>query len=313
MSEIRIEKLLYKNFGECLKLSNDAAEAVVTLDFGPRVIRFAPRGGENFLYEDVDRTQVIGGEIMDAVYGKGSKWFSYGGHRMWMSPEDMPLSYYPDNERVAWEAVPGGVELIAPPQKINDIRYKLELTLSKEKPSLTVKHYCTNLGPSTKRQAVWALTVLGNGGLEVVPQPIHDTGLLANRVLSLWPYSDMSDDRVYWGKKYVTLRQDPTVESAFKFGINNIRGWAAYFNNGGMFIKKFTPNQNGAYPDFGTSFETYTNGHILEMETLGELTDITPGSTVFHAEEWSLVDHVDRPEPNDEVTIDALAQLYVEH
>ena len=308
-----IDRLIYKNFGECLKLSNGLVEAIVTIDIGPRIIYFGLPGGENLLHEDIDRDSSISGDILEAVFGKGSKWFIYGGHRLWMSPEDMPLSYYPDNDRVVYNEIPFGVELIPPAQRVTDFQYRIEVLLSPDKPSLSVKHYVTNISDITKRRAVWAISVLSRGGLEVVPQPTNDTGLLANRVLSLWPYSDMSDDRVHWGKKYITLRQDPSATQAFKFGINNLRGWAAYFNHGDMFVKKYTNNPGGSYPDFGTSFETYTNNFFLEMESIGELVNITPHSTVFHGEEWSLVKDVERPAPDDEEAIDKLVQLYIEN
>jgi hypothetical protein len=312
MSDLKIEKHIYKNFGECLKITNGIVEAFITIDFGPRVIYFGFPGGENFFHEDIDRASTISGEITDAIFGKGSKWFIYGGHRLWASPEEMPLTYYPDNDRVVWSEIPGGVELIPAMQRVTDLQYRIEVIFSNDKPKLNVKHYITNIGDAAKRRAAWAISVLSPGGLEVVPQPLNDTGLLANRVLSIWPYSVMSDERVYWGKKYITLRQDPSISSAFKFGINNLRGWAAYFNHGGLFFKKYESSPSGNYPDYGTSFETYTNNYILEMETLGELVDITPGSTIYHGEEWMLIENVERPAPEDEVTIDEIVKLYIE-
>jgi hypothetical protein len=312
MSKIEIEKISFKNYGQCLRITNGIIEAVVTIDIGPRVIRFAFVNGENFFHEDIKRENVTSGEPLDAVFGKGSKWFIYGGHRMWLSPEDMPLSYYPDNEPVQWNKIPGGVELIPPAQRVNDMQYRIELVMATDKPSMSVRHFATNVGSVTKNKALWVLTVLRRGGMEVVPQPLNNTGLLANRVLSLWSYSDMSDDRIYWGKKYITMRQDTGIKSAFKFGINNDRGWAIYLVNNGMFVKKYNHDPNGNYPDYGVSFETYTNNLILEMETLGELVDITPGSTSSHSEEWSLIDKVERPAANDEVTLDTLVNLYIE-
>jgi hypothetical protein len=312
MSNIKIEKHIYKNFGECLKVNNGIIEAYITIDFGPRVIYFGYPGGQNILYEDTERNVTTSGEVIEAIFGEGAKWLNYGGHRLWVSPEDMPLSYYPDNERVVWNEIPGGVELIPPPQRITDFQYRIEVVFSSDKPRLSIKHYITNIGDSTKRRSAWSISVLSQEGLEIVPQPQNDTGLLANRSLTLWSYTDMSDERVYWGKKYITLRQDPSITSAFKIGINNARGWAAYLNHGQLFIKKNDVNPNGRYPDYGCSFETYTNNYIVELETLGELVDITPGSTIYHGEEWTLIDNVERPAPDDEVTIDALVNLYIE-
>lgn len=311
-TSIRIEKITYKNFGHCLKLTNGIIEAIVTIDIGPRVIKFAFVDGENFFHEDIERKAVLTGEPLEAIFGKGCSWYNYGGHRMWLSPEDMPLSYYPDNDPVQWNKIPGGVELIPPAQRVNDVQYRFELIMAPDKASMTVRHYATNLSSNTKNNAIWALSVLHQGGLEIVPQPLNNTGLLSNRMLSLWSYTDMSDDRVYWGKKYITLRQDTEIQSAIKFGINNDRGWAAYLVNNGMFVKKYNHNPNGNYPDNGVSYETYTNNLILEMESLGELVPITPGSTASHSEEWMLINNVERPDAKDEVTIDALAKLYIE-
>ncbi|MFO7161126.1 MAG: hypothetical protein DIU81_006550 [[Clostridium] cellulosi] len=312
MSKIKAEQIEYKNFGKCLRITNGKIEAVVTLDVGPRILRFAFVGGENFFHEDIDRESCTCGEPLEAVFGKGSKWFIYGGHRLWLSPEDMPMTYYPDNEPVNYNIIDGGVELIPPAQRVNDVQYRIQFIMSEDKPQATVNHFITNVGGSTIKRAPWAITVMRRGGMEVIPEPINNTGLLANRVLSLWPYSDMSDDRIYWGKKYITMRQDTSVSSAFKFGINNNRGWAAYFVNNGMFLKRYNHNQSGNYPDNGVSFETFTNNQILEMETLGELVDITPGGTAFHSEEWTLIDNVECPAPNDEVTLDTLVKLYIE-
>lgn len=312
MQKITYENLRYSNFGNCLKISNGVIEAIVTLDVGPRVIRFGLVGKENMLFEDTDRNMKNSGDVIEAVFGKGSEFYNYGGHRLWMSPEDMPLTYYPDNDPVQYEKIENGVLLTPPPQRINDVQVKIEISMPEGKNKLSLKHYITNIGDTTKTKSAWSLTVLGQGGLEIVPQPQNDTGLLPNRVLSLWPYTDLSDDRVFWGKKYITLRQDKEIASAFKIGINNLREWAAYINHGCMFIKRYKNNPAGNYPDFGTSFETYTNNFIIEMETIGEITNITPGSTIFHSEEWEIVGNVDRPEPNDEITIDTLVKMYIE-
>ena len=42
------------------------------------------------------------------------------------------------------------------------------------------------------------------------------------------------------------------------------------------------------YPDFGCSFETFTNNEFLEIETLGPLTRVAPKGSVTHVERWSL-------------------------
>lgn len=312
MPKIEVEEIGFKDYGKCLKITNGIVEAVVTLDIGPRVIRFAFKGGENFFHEDLKQESFVSGEPLEAIFGKGSKWLLYGGHRLWLSPEDMPMSYYPDNEPVQYKRTKNGFEFISPAQRINDVQYKIELIMPENKPGITVNHFATNTGGRTIKRSPWAITAMKRSGLEVIPQPLNNTGLLPNRNISLWPVSDMSDERIYWGKKYITLKQETDIKSSFKFGINNTRGWAAYFVNNGMFVKQYYHNPDGCYPDKDVSYETFTNNYSIEMETLGEFVDITPGSTVFHSEEWTLVDNVERPEPNDEITLDTLVKLYIE-
>ncbi|HHY79459.1 MAG TPA: hypothetical protein GX516_03735, partial [Thermoanaerobacter sp.] len=52
------------------------------------------------------------------------------------------------------------------------------------------------------------------------------------------------------------------------------------------------PQHDATYPDFGVSFETYTNDWMLEIETLSPFTKLQPGETVEHIEEWELYNNV---------------------
>jgi hypothetical protein len=117
------------------------------------------------------------------------------------------------------------------------------------------------------------------GGVQVMPQPARDTGLLPNRMVALWPYSKMNDPRINWGDRYIVLRQIPGMKAPFKLGIPNEGGWAAYFNHGNLFIKHFSHIAGGRYPDYGSSYETYTNHIMMEMESLSPLKLVEPEGT----------------------------------
>ena len=175
--------------------------------------------------------------------------------------------------------------------------------------TVTVTHRITNTGAWDAEFAPWAITVMSPGGLEIIPQPKREAGMVQNRILALWPYSDMSDSRVSWGRDYITLRSVTGEVDSFKFGINSEHGFSAYFNHGNMFIKRFSPVQGGTYPDGGVSYETYTDKFVLEMETLGELKRVKPNETVGHTETWSLVLGV--PEPKSEREIAAVVEKYI--
>ena len=50
-----IKELEFENYGNCLSVSNGMIEAVVAIDVGPRIIYFGFIGGENVLYNDLNR------------------------------------------------------------------------------------------------------------------------------------------------------------------------------------------------------------------------------------------------------------------
>jgi hypothetical protein len=58
--------------------------------------------------------------------------------------------------------------------------------------------------------------------------------------------------------------------------------------NGEIFLKQAKADPAMTYPDFGCSFETFTNNEFLEMETLGPVTKVPPNGSVTHEEQWSL-------------------------
>jgi len=93
-------------------------------------------------------------------------------------------------------------------------------------------------------------------------------------------------------RKYLTLRQDPNNNDAQKLGLFNKETWAAYFLGGEAFLKRTKADPTKTYPDFGASFETFTNSEFLEVETLGPLTRLQPAQTVELTETWSLFRNV---------------------
>jgi hypothetical protein len=59
------------------------------------------------------------------------------------------------------------------------------------------------------------------------------------------------------------------------------------------------------YPDYNnSSYETYTNDFMMEMESLSPLVLLEPGETIEHTEVWSLYDNIKAP--SDEKEIDAV-------
>jgi hypothetical protein len=125
--------------------------------------------------------------------------------------------------------------------------------------------------------------------------------LLPNRVLVLWPYTDMTDHRIHWGSKFILLRQDQNAQTPAKLGLSAKDGWGAYLRKGHLFLKTFEYIEGANYPDNGCSLEVYTNDRMLELETLGPLQRLAPGDVVQHVERWFLFRNVEAGEDEESV------------
>ncbi len=308
---IQCKEIQYGVYGRCLEMDNGLCRMVITVDKGPHIICFQLHGQPNVMFEDTENTTTHSGPDFDAYFYPGAAWHIYGGHRLWLSPESMPETYYPDNDPVPYTIEGNTVTLTPDVQKGNLVQYVFRITLEEDAARATIAHTIYNRGDADKTFAPWGLTVLAKNGVEIVPQADKKTGLLSNRILALWDYSDMSDDRVWWGNRYITLRQDPQEEQAFKLGLNHEKQWSSYLLGKELFVKRYHTVDGGNYPDGGCSFETYTCANFLEMESLGELVTLAPGESVDHTENWELTLTEEGFDRKDEASIDAFVKKYI--
>ena len=306
------QEIQYEPFGKVLAITHGDTELYVSLDFGPRILRYALAGGGNFMFEDKAGEIVEKGPSFDKVFYPGAFWRTYGGHRIWLTPESMPETYIPDNDPVAYEVNGQTITFTPPAQKALALQEQLVLTF-REDGSVEVTAKATNIGDKPAAFGIWQISVMCKNGLAVVPQNVNNTGLLHNRTMSLWPYCDMSDPRVTWGKTLITLEQDPNNTNAFKIGTSNNRGFAAYLCHNALFVKRFAYHKDLHYPDDGCNFEMYTNRHFLELESLGALGLVSPGDTISQSEVWSLTPNVARPEKNDFAALEKLVAELIEN
>lgn len=287
-----MEKVAYRGWPNCYRLTNGKVELIVTGDVGPRIIRFGFIGDDNEFGEFAEQVGQTG----------GSEWRIYGGHRLWHAPEDKVRTYYADNSPVQVVEENGTARVIQPPEATTGIQKEMAITFEAAN-RVEVRHYLRNVGLWSVELAPWALSVMAPGGLGIVPQPTkaHPDGLLPNRVLVLWPYTDMRDPRIHWGSRLILLRQDQDAPRPAKIGLSANDGWGAYLRRGHLFLKTFEYIEGASYPDHGCSLEMYTNDRMLELETLGPLQRLAPGGVAEHVERWFLFRGVEASEDEESV------------
>lgn len=304
MAKVELKETTYREYGKCIEMSNDSTDLIVTLDVGPRIIRYGFTGQQNEFCDDAPLS-------LD-VHEK--EWYLMGGHRLWHSPEAYPRTYWPDNDTVEWEKTGKGIRVTLKDRDWVQVDKEMEITMSPDNSGVKVVHTLTNRNAWPVKLAAWALTVMAPGGKEIIPQPQHEShfsdGAKGSRVITLWSYAKTNDPRVNWGDKYITVQQDVNNNNNLKFGISNEDGWSAYLNRDHLFVKKYSHDPDAVYPDRGVSYETFVCNYMLEMETLSPLVLLQPGASVSHIEEWKLMEGIEL-KSSDEEQIDQIVEKYI--
>ena len=284
-ANVKVDKTEYKGWSNCYRVSNGEIELIVTGDVGPRVIRFGFTGGQNLFKEFPEQLGRTGED----------KFQLRGGDRVWKAPEDSVATWAPDNVPLTIQITPAGLIAREPVEPSTNLQKEIEVSMAVSGTAVTVTHRITNRSLFALEFAPWALTMMAQGGTAISgfpPRGTHPANLEATNPLVMWAYTNLADSRWRFTRKYLTLRQDPNNKEAQKLGMFNRDTWAAYLLNHELFVKKTTADPSRTYPDFGCSFETFTNNDFLEIETLGPLTKVAPGQTVEQVEHWALYRNV---------------------
>jgi hypothetical protein len=282
---VRVEKTEYSGWKDCYLVTNGQIELIVTGDVGPRIIRFGFVGGQNLFKEFPDQLGKSGEE----------KFQLRGGDRVWKAPEDAVATWAPDNLSVEFQLTSSGLIAREPVEPLTNLQKEIEVSMAPSGTNVKISHRITNRSLFPLEFAPWALTMMAQGGVAVSgfpPRGRHPINLEATNPLVMWAYTNLADSRWRITRKYLTLRQDPNNSDAQKLGLFNPDTWAAYLLHGEAFIKRTKADASKAYPDFGCSFETFTNNEFLEVETLGPMAKVPPGKTVEQVEHWALFRNV---------------------
>jgi hypothetical protein len=299
---VKVEKTEYKGWKNCYRVTNGEVELIVTADVGPRIIRFGFVGGQNLFKEFAEQM------------GKSAeeKFQLRGGDRVWKAPEDPVATWAPDNVPVEIQVTSTGLIAREPVEPLTHLQKEIEVSMESSGTNVNVSHRISNRSLFPLEFSAWALTMMAPGGIAVAgfpPRGHHPQNLEATNPLVMWAYTNLADPRWKFSRKYLTLRQDSTNSEPQKLGSSNPDTWVAYLLNGEAFIKRTKPDLSKPYPDFGCSFETFTNQDFLEVETLGPLTKLAPGQTVELVEHWGLFRNVKVNELTDQELNHALLPL----
>ncbi|MBQ2712845.1 MAG: hypothetical protein IJF71_05640 [Clostridia bacterium] len=283
---VQKELITFYGFENCVRICNGDAELIVATEV-PYILSYRREGGENLMHLDPSLAGVRSPE----------KWVNYGGARLWTSPEVKGRADEPDSFPVDYELTEGGVILTQKTMSAACTKKTVEIEMAESGTKVYLNYRIENRNLFEITISAWALAVLRSGGVNCVKQIDVDTGLLPNRSLILWPYTRLNDPRLTFTDHFIKIRSVKGAPSPLKVGMPLFDGAAAYFTDGEVFVKRFPGlaeeelypfEDTPAYPDCSCNFECYTNGEMLESESLSPLMPIKTGEVVEHEEEWEI-------------------------
>jgi len=276
-----MEVVPFGGFQRSCRLVGRNFEAHLPLEVGPRVLGFGPIGGPNLL------------NVYQKDFGikDDGKYHSYGGHRLWVAPEEAGKTMIADSTEPECEPVERGVRLASAVDKFHTQR-EITATVSADGESLVLEHRVYNRGAYPVELALWAITVMVTDGVCVWPfedHIAHSQKVLPSQPLVRWGYTDLADPRWELGHEYGAVQQ--AQGDSQKLGVLVPQGIATYSAQGHTFVKKFPFDATRSYPDYGVNFEVYTRADMLEVESLGPNERIRPGEYASHTEQWFLLEN----------------------
>ena len=121
LAAVKVDKVEYKGWHNCYRVSNGEIEAIVTGDVGPRVIRFGFVGGQNMFKEFAEQLGKSGESAFQLR----------GGSRVWKAPEDPVATWAPDNVPVDLKVTPTGLIARAPVEPLTKLQKEIEISLAR--------------------------------------------------------------------------------------------------------------------------------------------------------------------------------------
>ena len=289
---VTMQECSFSGVEQCISLSNGEVKLVISIEIGPRILFFGRPGGRNLF-------AVFQEQIDNRPH---TEWQSYGGHRLWHSPEVYPRTYYPDNTPTAYKWDGKTLQLTPEAEIENGIRKEIDITLDPVTSTVDLAHRIRNTGPWKKALSAWCLSVMAPEGEVIIPQEVfksHPETLVPARPLVLWHFTRMNDPRFNWGDRYICMREDADIPGKQKIGVRSRPGWAAYRLYEELFIKLHDLDEEAVYPDMGCNAEFYIEKGFLEIETLSPLKEIEPGETIHHRERWGLYSNFEGNQESD--------------
>lgn len=285
----------YSGWEDAVQIENTKIKLVVVPSIG-RVMHYSLKGEPNILYVN-PKTK---GETLRSLGQKNEKgelqWHTFGGDRIWLTEESLfePLSGYfrpPDHytDGMAWQykLLDNGVQMTSPVSQFNGAQLERTITIEQQSTQVKVQQRLIKVRLAHKKE------------LEPIPFTIWNLSKFRNPEQTFFP---ISKESIYkegvlpmdWGKPMqYTIKEGYCVftpkEDQMQKVVGDPRKWLAGIAEGQVLVEYFEFDENGKYPDMGTSIAIFMmNKEFAELECLSPLQELTVGESYSYNLVWDI-------------------------
>ena len=296
-SQGSVEKISYRGWSDCYKISNDSVEIIVNASAMGNILVFK-KNGVNFMWED----NTINGKTLGENFEPDAGRFDYG-------PEYEVMHIH----NITWEG-PYSAEIID--------EYTIKLTSRKDTkmgiqttrlfkldsimPYLKITQTMTNISDMKTSYYFLGRTLVPAGGK--IFAPLNPQSSLAEKwVRYIWGNpntfsADLEDPGVEINDSIFSIIPNEAGNS--KYGTDSESGWMAYGYQGMIFLKTYQHYQQETYiVENGLTDLFYVKpGVFAELEPVSPVAVLDPGQSYSFVENWRLIDYA----PASDIKFDVL-------
>ncbi len=294
---LNVKEIASEEFGNCALLTTENFEVLVTLDYGPRIVRAHKTDGQNLIYNDVDPDLSIN-----------------HGHKMGITVDRSTNRIYCDNSPVRYTPETDGVHFFQTITEPAQLEVAMDIIFSDDKDSFTVEHSVYNKSKDEVKVSIYTETPFRNDGFVFIPQNVIKDPERPSRILTLWEDCKWSDSRLFIGDEFVTVHAETADDGQFvdinklkprlKIGVNDTDGIGGYIGDSGIFIKKYVHNRAALYPFYNCSAFATAHEEFLSIQTTSPFYLIASDESARHEEIWKFAENNETIVYNDEAAIE---------
>lgn len=284
MDTVNITEINYKEYGKCLRVTNDIIEVIVSIQYGPRIIKYGYVNDINHFAEGIE----------DKVVTENGDYYIIGGHKFLYLSENENNVYVPDNKKVQYESIENGIRFIQETEERTYLQKIIEIVFEGDA-KLKVLHKIVSTNPFDVNVSMSAITTMNNNGIELIPLE-KSQGNAPDKSFVFWPYSNLKDPRVYFGDKYIAMKVNENVYENFRIGFNMKLTRALYYSRNQLFVKEVQEEKSlekcSSYPNMGSKYESFISKNYIEMQTNSPKHLLKSNGCIEHLEIWNLYKEV---------------------